>query len=170
MRSFKKRYLTSVAAVTLMTAWVSPIPPIAQRSDSPSKSVGRASGVALLAMAQYAPSTRTVSRPEETVSPGEALGREDVALSGEDATLNRWLGLDERSLRSALGPPMEQEYRAPAKLSSFRDRSCTLHVTLNPDVETREFHALDYKVISDAHTAKRTRECAAEFSARFSQK
>jgi hypothetical protein len=162
MRSFRKRHLTSAAAVTLLAAWVTPLPPIDPHAVGPAESVDRDANIALLSRAPSRVATGN-SHPQTQIVA-------DAASNGGDQVLERWLGLDEQALQRALGPPREQQNRAPAKVSSFRDRACTLYVTLDPDVETRTFHALDYKVISDAHTVKRTRECAAEFSARFSQR
>ena len=165
MRGSKKRYLFSAAAVTLVTAWVDPGPLFEAPQGSFATTTAQRDGAAPM-VADGRPATAPLP-PHEVV----AQTADDDATGVADATaLDPYLGLDERSLRAALGPPLSQEQRPPAKLSSFRDRNCTLNVTLNPDVQTREFHALDYKVISDAHTPKRTRECALEFSTRFSQR
>jgi hypothetical protein len=169
MSGFKKRFLVSIAAATLVTAWVDPRPSVDGRATGPAENLDRLdrkASSALPSVPSDFPARASPSHPETASSadPADALG------AAAETALDRWLGLDEHALRVALGPPMRQEDRPPAKLSSFRDQNCTLNVTLNPDVETREFHALDYKVISDAHTAKRTRECALEFSARFSQR
>ena len=161
MRTFRKRRVTSAAAVTIMAVWITPVPPIDPHAVGPSESIDREANIALL------------SRMPPPVATGSHQQRQilaNLASKRSDRVLEPWLGLDEHALQTALGPPLEQENRAPAKVTSFRDRTCTLYVTLDLDVETRTFHALDYKVISDAHTAKRTRECAVEFSARFSQR
>jgi hypothetical protein len=84
--------------------------------------------------------------------------------------VDRLIGLGEDQIEAALGPPMLQEDRAPTKLWVFRDHACTISVTLYPDVETRKYHALAYEVISDVHTAERTRQCIAEFAARFPER
>jgi hypothetical protein len=95
--------------------------------------------------------------------------KEDAAQIGTQG-VDRLIGLSEADIQSVLGPPMLQEDRAPTKLWVFRSKNCTINVTLYPDVETRQFHALSYEVISDVHTAERTRQCIAEFSTRFSQR
>lgn len=166
MKGFTKRYLLSVAAATFVAGWVDPTPPVDPHPVGPAESVDRDANIALRSAASQ-PGSIALRQKSPLVgrAEGEMPGNRD-----DDATLNRWLGLNERQLQTVLGPAVEQEDRAPAKLRSFRNRNCTLNVTLNPDVETREFHALDYKVISDAHTAKRNRECAVEFSARLSQR
>lgn len=84
------------------------------------------------------------------------------------ATMDRLIGLNEGELEKVLGAPMLEENRAPNKIWVYRDKHCTIDVTLYPDVETRQFQALSYEVISDVHNAERTRECIAEFAARVS--
>jgi hypothetical protein len=101
-----------------------------------------------------APSTEAIGTPAEAATQG----------------VDRMIGLNEAEIETVLGPPMLQEDRAPTKLWVFRSRTCTINVTLYPDVETRQFHALSYEVTSDAHTAERTRQCVAEFSSRFAQR
>jgi hypothetical protein len=102
-----------------------------------------------------------VDAPVETKDDDAPVGTEGV---------DRLIGLSEADIQSALGPPMLQEDRAPTKLWVFRSKNCTINVTLYPDVETRQFHALSYEVISDVHTPERTRQCIAEFSTRFPQR
>jgi hypothetical protein len=167
MKGFKKRYLLSVAAATFVAGWVDPTPPIDPHPVGPAEGVDRDANISLRSVPT--PRARSMTWLQKS-SLGDRLDNDGLDGRGSETTLNRWLGLNERQLQTVLGPAIEQEDRAPAKLRSFRNRNCTLNVTLNPDVETREFHALDYKVISDAHTAKRNRECVAEFSARLSQR
>jgi hypothetical protein len=161
MRSIKEGYLLSGAAAMLIAAWVEPIP-----STDPQSAARPKEGKGIIKTELWP------TLPAESLAIGSV--RADSA-SGEPSSvvatpiLSRWVGLNERKLVAALGPPTMKEERPPARLTSFRRGSCTLTVTLNPDVETRDFHALDYEVISDANTARRNRECAVEFSGRLPQ-
>jgi len=107
----------------------------------------------------------TPTTADATTLPPEE-GAPQVGTQGVD----RLIGLNETEVETYLGPPMLQEDRAPTKLWVFRSKNCTINVTLYPDVETRQFHALSYEVISDVHTVERTRQCIAEFSSRFTSR
>jgi hypothetical protein len=119
-----------------------------------------------------ADTTRGAAPTHQAAHNAAAPSTEAIGTPAEAATqgVDRMIGLDEAEIQSVLGPPMLQEDRAPTKLWVFRSRSCTINVTLYPDVETRQFHALSYEVTSDAHSAERTRQCVTEFSSRFAQR
>jgi hypothetical protein len=158
MSGFAGRHAIVLAAVLLIAACTETKPPPELRTSIP------------LETATPAPPPSPVKPPapprkeKETVE--EEKAKHDIATQGID----RLIGLNESEIQSILGPPMLQEDRAPTKLWVFRSRNCTINVTLYPDVETREFHALSYEVISDVHTVERTRQCIAQFAARFSER
>jgi hypothetical protein len=144
-------------------------PPAELRTSIPLDVTGpAAAGVKEPAHSPPAPNRKSTALPAESSKAEDKAEdkRADIGTQGVD----RLIGLDESEIESALGTPMLQEDRAPTKLWVFRSRNCTINVTLYPDVETRQFHALAYEVTSDVHTPERTRQCIAEFSSRFSQR
>jgi hypothetical protein len=164
MKGCKGRHLIGVVSVMLIAGCVDTPPPELRPSSSLQASAADAMP-APEPPPHPAPVRKVVAPPTDATSalPGDAA---QVGTQGVD----RLIGLNETEIETFLGPPMLQEDRAPTKLWVFRNRSCTINVTLYPDVETRQFHALSYEVISDVHTAERTRQCIAEFSSRFSQR
>jgi hypothetical protein len=165
------------AAVLLTFGCADTSPPAELRTSIPLDVTGpAAAGVKEPAHPPPAASRKSAALPAEEGSKAEDKEKEkaedkdtkraELGTQGVD----RLIGLSESEIESALGMPMLQEDRAPTKLWVFRSRSCTINVTLYPDVETRQFHALAYEVTSDVHTAERTRQCIAEFSSRFSQR
>lgn len=163
------------AAVLLTFGCADSSPPAELRTSIPLDVTGpAAAGVKEPAHPPPAPSRKSAALPAEESSKAEDkekaedkdTKRAELGTQGVD----RLIGLSESEIESALGTPMLQEDRAPTKLWVFRSRNCTINVTLYPDVETRQFHALAYEVTSDVHTAERTRQCIAEFSSRFSQR
>jgi hypothetical protein len=77
------------------------------------------------------------------------------------------IGLDQFQIQSRLGPPTQDLQNLPAVEAVFSAERCTLDVTLYPDVQTRIYHALAYKVASDVDTVKERRRCLAAFAARL---
>jgi len=80
------------------------------------------------------------------------------------------IGWNETEIRTVFGAPTAQEDHAPTKRLVYHDRQCTMNVTLYPEVETRQFQALNYEVNADDGSAKRQQACVAEFSARLPAK
>ncbi len=80
------------------------------------------------------------------------------------------IGWNETEIRTVFGAPAAQEDHAPTKRLVYHDRQCTMNVTLYPEVETRQFQALNYEVNADDGSAKRQQACVAEFSARLPAK
>ncbi|MGH7033154.1 MAG: hypothetical protein ACREFL_05445 [Stellaceae bacterium] len=163
------------AAVLLTFGCADTSPPAELRTSIPLDVTGpAAAGVQERAHPPAAPSRKSAALPAGESSKAEDKEkaedkdskRAEIGTQGVD----RLIGLNESEIESALGTPMLQEDRAPTKLWVFRSRNCTINVTLYPDVETRQFHALAYEVTSDVHTTERTRQCIAEFSSRFSQR
>jgi hypothetical protein len=80
------------------------------------------------------------------------------------------IGWNEAEIRTVFGAPAVQEDHAPTKRWVYHARQCTMNVTLYPEVETRQFQALNYEVNADDGSAKRQQACIAEFSARLPAK
>jgi hypothetical protein len=156
MSGFAGRRAIVLTAVLLVAACTETKPPPELRTSIPLETA--------TPVPPPAPAKPPAPPRKETAE--EEKAKHDIATQGID----RLIGLNESEIQSILGPPMLQEDRAPTKLWVFRSRNCTINVTLYPDVETREFHALSYEVISDVHTVERTRQCIAQFAARFSER
>jgi hypothetical protein len=80
------------------------------------------------------------------------------------------IGWNEAEIRTVFGAPAVQEDHAPTKRWIYHARQCTMNVTLYPEVETRQFQALNYEVNADDGSAKRQQACIAEFSAKLPAK
>jgi hypothetical protein len=102
-----------------------------------------------------------VLRSVPTSSPTPAVDRPQI---------DQLIGLDETGIRTVFGIPASEEDHAPTKRWVYRVRQCTMNVTFYPEVETRQFHALNYEVNSDDGSAKRQQTCVAEFSSRLPAK
>jgi hypothetical protein len=84
--------------------------------------------------------------------------------------IDELIGWNESEIRTVFGAPAAQEDHAPTRRLVYHDRQCTMDVTLYPEVETRQFQALNYEVNADDGSAKRQQACVAEFSARLPAK
>jgi hypothetical protein len=160
MKGCKTGRLLGFGAVVLLAACAETKPPPELRTSSPIQTDVPAppAGPVHAALPPHKPGVPPVSDGATEPVPPATHGVEQL------------IGLNETELQNALGPPMLQEEKAPTKLWVFRSHNCTINVTLYPDVQTRQFHALSYEVISDVNTPERTRQCTAEFSSRFSQR
>ena len=76
------------------------------------------------------------------------------------------MGKSEGQVRAMLGPPTSVEERAPGKTWHYRDGQCSVDVQLYPDVQTRQFGTLAYKVNTDDNSDEGRRECLARFRSR----
>jgi len=76
------------------------------------------------------------------------------------------MGKSEGQVRTLLGPPTSVEERAPGKTWHYRDGQCSVDVQLYPDVQTRQYGTLAYKVNSDDNSDEGRRECLARFRSR----
>lgn len=76
-------------------------------------------------------------------------------------------GYTESDLRSFLGAPASAEDHPPGKQWRYRLGPCTLDVQLYPDVETKQFATLAYKVKSDDDSDEARRQCLAELRSRL---
>ncbi len=119
--------------------------------------------------------TTAPKKPTATVR-GETGGTVEasaaVASAGADGsstaspTSLALTGKSETELRALLGAPTSEEARPPGKQWRYRQGSCTLDVQLYPDVETKQFGTLAYKVKSDDNTDEGNRVCLAQFQSR----
>ena len=75
-------------------------------------------------------------------------------------------GTNERDLRAMLGSPTSEEEHPPGKQWRYRDGKCTIDIQLYPDVETKQFATLAYKVKSDDNTDEGRRLCVAQLQSR----
>jgi hypothetical protein len=161
MKGCKTQRLLSLGAVLLLAACAETTPPPELRSSSPIQTDVPAP--------PPGPAVHAALPPHKPGVPATSEGAPEAGAPGTHG-VEQLVGLNETELQNALGPPMLQEEKAPTKLWVFRSHNCTINVTLYPDVQTRQFHALSYEVISDVNTPERTRQCTAEFSSRFSQR
>lgn len=76
-------------------------------------------------------------------------------------------GYRELELRALLGPPASEEIRPPGKQWRYRFDECTLDIQLYPDVETKQYGTLSYKVKSDDDTDEGRRVCLAQLRSRL---
>lgn len=76
-------------------------------------------------------------------------------------------GASENKLRALLGSPTSEEDHPPGKQWHYRDGKCTLDVQLYPDVQTKQFGTLAYKVKSDDNTDEGQRLCMAQLQSRL---
>ena len=76
-------------------------------------------------------------------------------------------GYRESELRALLGPPTSEEEHPPGKQWRYRTGTCTLDIQLYPDVETKQYGTLAYKVKSDDNTDEGRRLCLAQLQSRI---
>jgi len=106
------------------------------------------------------------SKPTEEAAksePAPVAGPATPAPSSPDVNL---MGKSEGQVRAMLGPPTSVEERAPGKTWHYRDGQCSVDVQLYPDVQTRQFGTLAYKVNTDDNSDEGRRECLARFRSR----
>lgn len=68
-------------------------------------------------------------------------------------------GYSESELRNLFGLASAEESRPPGKQLRYREGKCTLDVQLYPDLETRQYGTVGYKVRSDDDTDEARRAC-----------
>jgi hypothetical protein len=93
-----------------------------------------------------------------------------AAAADTKPQIDELIGWNEAEIRTVFGAPAAQEDHAPTKRWVYHARQCTMNVTLYPEVETRQFQALNYEVNADDGSAKRQQACIAEFSAKLPAK
>ena len=125
-------------------------------------------------------SAPTYSQARATARPAATTARPDTAKPTEEAAKSEpapatpapsspdvnLMGKSEGQVRSILGPPTSVEERAPGKTWHYRDGQCSVDVQLYPDVQTRQFGTLAYKVNSNDNSDEGRRECLARLRSR----
>ncbi|TWB23613.1 hypothetical protein FBZ89_102370 [Nitrospirillum amazonense] len=72
------------------------------------------------------------------------------------------VGMDESQLQALMGPPSSQQDLSPGKEWLYRHGTCTVDLTLYPDIKTQAYRVLSYEVTSDNDTGDRKRYCLAD--------
>ena len=117
-------------------------------------------------------------QPAATPTPQEAMAPEPVqphvkkpkVPAAPRPQIDELIGWNESDLKTVFGAPASQADHGPTKQLAYHIKQCTLNVTLYPEVETKQFHALNYEVSSDDGSAKRQQACVAEFTSRLPAK
>jgi hypothetical protein len=120
-----------------------------------------------------APKVQTQSQPttgkaDPSVSPAPpevAAAAPAPAVTGDQGPAFP-TGTNERELRALLGAPTSEEEHPPGKQWRYRDGKCSVDIQLYPDVETKQFATVAYKVKSDDSTDEGRRLCMAQLQSR----
>jgi hypothetical protein len=141
-----------------LTRLTSPPPPPSQvRKSTPPKQPAPAQAASIRTGSSAAPvEASAAATPSDRPS----------AAGGADGTTILPTGMSERELRATLGPPTSEEEHPPGKQWRYRDGKCTVDIQLYPDVETKQFGTLAYKVKSDDNTDEGRRLCVAQLQSR----
>jgi glucose/arabinose dehydrogenase len=118
------------------------------------------------------PSPPPAARPVKPVAVAAATAAASTLAPAPDAPVAEGpppvlTGLRESELRAMLGPPTSEENRPPGKQLRYRNGKCTLDIQLYPDVETKQYGTLAYKVKSDDDTDEGRRLCLAQLRSRI---
>lgn len=143
-----------------LTRLMSPQPAASQARKSPaSQNTARAQ------TAKTAPSPS----PETSSLPAPSAENATVAAERRQAAspVVVLTGYGEAELKALLGAPISEESHPPGKQWRFRDGPCTLDVQLYPDVETKTFRTLAYKVRRDDNSDEGKRLCLAQLQSRI---
>jgi hypothetical protein len=105
--------------------------------------------------------------PSVTGSGAASETRSTAAVAAKDGPAVDLTGASESKLRALLGAPTSEEDHPPGKQWHYRDGKCTLDVQLYPDVQTKQFGTLAYKVKSDDNTDEGQRLCVAQLQSRL---
>lgn len=114
-----------------------------------------------------APPPTQVAIAPEAVQPRPKKPKPPVVTH---AQIDELIGWNESEIKTVFGSPASEEDNAPTKRWVYHSKQCTMNVTLYPEVETKQFHALNYEVSSDDGSTKRQQACVAEFSSRLPAK
>ncbi|HLG45240.1 MAG TPA: hypothetical protein VKY24_03275 [Reyranella sp.] len=110
--------------------------------------------------------TKPESKPTEEAAKSEPAPVASSATPSPPSQDVNLMGKSEGQVRAMLGPPTSVEERAPGKTWHYRDGQCSVDVQMYPDVKTRQFGTLAYKVNSDDNSDEGRRECLARFRSR----
>jgi hypothetical protein len=103
--------------------------------------------------------------PKPAAAPAAAAA--SPAAAAADVPPPVLTGYRESQLRAMLGPPTSEESHPPGKQWRYRNGKCTLDIQLYPDVETKQYGTLAYKVKSDDDTDEGRRFCLAQLQSRI---
>jgi hypothetical protein len=133
-----------------------PEPVVEAPKKEPPKKVARPRAKPTTQLANVQPQAGTTNGvpTNSTTGPVEAKASEPQPVN--------LVGLDEQQLTALLGTPTEQEQPTPAKVWRYRKATCTLDITLFPDVQTRTYRSLAYEVTSNDNTAEGKRACVSQ--------
>lgn len=124
--------------------------------------------VQVAARGRSTPSSPTGAfEPSVTGSGTVSDAEPSAAIAAKDAPTVDLAGASETKLRALLGAPTSEEEHPPGKQWHYRDGKCTLDVQLYPDVQTKQFGTLAYKVKSDDNTDEGQRLCLAQLQSRL---
>ena len=108
---------------------------------------------------------KPAAKPTEEAAKSEPAASTPATPTPPSGDVNL-MGKSEGQVRTLLGPPTSVEERAPGKTWHYRDGQCSVDVQLYPDVQTRQYGTLAYKVNSDDNSDEGRRECLARFRSR----
>jgi hypothetical protein len=114
-----------------------------------------------------APQPVTATRPVKPVTAAAAADVAATPVPAVETPVPVLTGYRESELRTLLGPPTSVEDRPPGKQWRYRTGKCTLDIQLYPDVETKQYGTLAYKVKSDDDTDEGRRLCLAQLQSRI---
>jgi hypothetical protein len=124
--------------------------------------------VAVAPPARTAPSSSgSAFEPSVTGSGTASQTEATAAVASRNTPAVELTGVSESKLRALLGAPTSEEDHPPGKQWHYRDGKCTLDVQLYPDVQTKQFGTLAYKVKSDDNTDEGQRLCLAQLQSRL---
>jgi hypothetical protein len=125
------------------------------------------SGLAGCAQTEVAVATRDPSQPVLAAGHTAVASRVKRPISGSgDAALDV-IGFDQDQIEARLGPAAQAWAHLPAMEAIFNKGGCTLDVTFYPDIRTRVYRALAYKVVGNVDTVEERRRCSAIFAAQL---
>ena len=107
------------------------------------------------------------TRPAKPVTAAAAADVAAAPVPAVETPAPVLTGYRESELRALLGPPTGVEDRPPGKQWRYRLGKCTLDIQLYPDVETKQYGTLSYKVKSDDDTDEGRRLCLAQLRSRL---
>ena len=114
-----------------------------------------------------APQPVAAARPVKPVTAAAVADTAAAPATAAEAPAPVLTGYRESELRTLLGPPTSVEDRPPGKQWRYRTGKCTLDIQLYPDVETKQYGTLAYKVKSDDDTDEGRRFCLAQLQSRI---
>jgi hypothetical protein len=103
------------------------------------------------------------AKPTEEAAKSEPAPAATPSPPSQDVNL---MGKNEGQVRTLLGAPTSVEERAPGKTWHYQDGQCSVDVQLYPDVQTRQYGTLAYKVNSNDNSDEGRRECLARLRSR----